>query len=351
MKKNYLFALGAASMLLMSSCQNDSIPASVDTVPVKISVALPELQNATRAGGAEKFFGDGTTATKLYYGVFEVYDTDGDGVAENVYLSQISGDKTITNKETDIVLQLMPKSSYKIAFWAASASQNTPYACTFTGSEAYVTVDYSNSNILSNNENNDAFYGSTEINNVALDGGQTLNHNDGKPVQLVRPFAQLNIATSNKDYEDAEKAGFKVTHTQVEVTGICNRLNLWTGEATADDVRTYHKSDIPASGYTFPIVTGQKYLAMNYLLVPSDKQTAKVTFKYYNEDREKTRDFDGVPVQRNWRTNIYGDLLTSTMQVNVKIAPLFADENGTDDDANYNPDNNEWYDQGDEHRK
>jgi hypothetical protein len=91
---------------------------------------------------------------------------------------------------------------------------------------------------------------------------------------------------------------------------------------------------------------------MNYLLCSADKELTKVTFKYYNEEgRAKTRDFDQVPVQRNWRTNIYGDLLTSTMQVNVEIAPLFADENGTDDDATVNPDNNEWYDQGDEHRK
>lgn len=342
MKKNYLFALGAASMLLMSSCQNDSMPASVDTVPVKISVALPELQDATRAtGSTEETFGDGTTATKLYYGVFEVYDTNGDGVAENVFLSQISGEKTINNK-TDIVLQLMPKSSYKIAFWAAS--ENAPYKCTFSGSDAYVTVDYSN--ILSNNENNDAFYGSTEINNVALDGGTTLLHNEGKPVQLVRPFAQLNIATSNKDYEDATKAGFEVTKTEVVVKDICNRLDLWTGDATIKDECTYHKNAIPTNEYTFPIVTGQKYLSMNYLLVPSSKELTKVTFKYYNEEgREKTRDFDQVPVQRNWRTNIYGDMLTSTMKVNVEIAPLFADENGTDDDATVNPDNNEWYDQ------
>lgn len=349
MKKNYLFALGAASLLLMSSCQNDSIPASVDTVPVKISVALPELQDATRATGtAEKAFGDGKTATKLYYGVFEVYDKDHDGTPENVYLKDISGVKDI-NITTDIVLQLMPKSSYKIAFWAAS--ENAPYTCTFSGSDAYVDVKYSD--ILSNNENNDAFYGSTEIKDVALDGGKTLIHNGDNPVQLVRPFAQLNIATSNKDYEDAEKAGFKVVKTEVVVSGkIYDRLNLWTGEAINTFNPTYHENVIPASDYTFPIVTGQKYLAMNYLLCSADKELTKVTFKYYNEEgREKTRDFDQVPVQRNWRTNIYGDLLTSTMQVNVEIAPLFADENGTDDDANYNPDKNEWYDQGDEHRK
>ena len=347
MKKNYLFALGAASLLLMSSCQNDSIPASVDTVPVKISVALPELQDATRAtGSTEETFGDGTTATKLYYGVFEVYDQDGDGNVERVHLPHISGDKPI-NMTTDIILQLMPKSNYEIAFWACY--EHAPYACTFNGSEAYVDID---DDIYSNNEINDAFYGSTEINNVALDGGTTLLHNDGKPVQLLRPFAQLNIATSNKDYEDATKAGLEVTKTEVVVKDICNRLDLWTGDATIKDECTYHKNAIPTNEYTFPIVTDQKYLSMNYLLVPSSKELTKVTFKYYNEEgREKTRDFDQVPVQRNWRTNIYGDLLTSTMQVNVEIAPLFADENGTDDDATVNPDNNEWYDQGDEHRK
>lgn len=347
MKKNYLFALGAASMLLMSSCQNDSMPTSEDTVPVKISVALPELQNATRAGSAEKFFGDGTTATKLYYGVFEVYDQDGDGNVERVHLPDISGDKPI-NMTTDIILQLMPKSNYEIAFWAASEKTPAPYACTFDGSKAYVDVNYDA--MFSNDENNDAFYGSIKIEDVPLDGGNVLNYN----VKLYRPFAQLNIATSNQDYEDATKAGFKVAKTEVVVSGICEVLDLWTGEVSAkdnggDNARVYKKNDIPTSEYTFPIVAGQKYLSMNYLLVPSSKELTKVTFKYYNEDgREKTRDFDQVPVQRNWRTNIYGDLLTSSVNVNVEINPLFADENGTDDDANTDPDKNEWYDQ---HRK
>ena len=354
MKKNYLFALGAASMLLMSSCQNDSMPTSEDTVPVKISVALPELQNATRAtASAGKTFGDGTTATKLYYGVFEVYDQDKDGKAERVYLPHISGEKTICNKTTDITLQLMHKSTYEIAFWAAS--EKAPYACIFDGSKAYVDVNYAA--MFSNDENNDAFYGSTEIKNVALDGGSTLIHNGGEPVKLYRPFSQLNIATSNQDYEDATKAGFQVAKTEVVVSGICEVLDLWTGEVSAkdnggDNARVYKKNAIPTNEYTFPIVTGQKYLSMNYLLVPSSKELTKVTFKYYTEDgREKTRDFDQVPVQRNWRTNIYGDMLTSSVKVSVEIAPLFADENGTDDDANYNPDANEWYDQGDEHRK
>ena len=86
---------------------------------------------------------------------------------------------------------------------------------------------------------------------------------------------------------------------------------------------------------------------MNYLLMDKDGTTFEVTFKHYTADnREKTREFSNVPLRRNWRTNIYGDLLTSDVNVKVAIAPLFADENGVDDDTQWNPDENEWYDRG-----
>ena len=352
MKKNYLYGLFATSMLLMTSCQQDNLVGdwqdNGNLVSVKMSVSLPEMQNATRAAA----FGDGTTAKKLHYGVFEVYDVNKDGKidreTERVYLRQISGFATFNNKlEADIVLKLMPKSTYDIAFWAAS--DNAPYVCTFEGATASVDVNYQG--VFSNNENNDAFFGTTTVTEVALDGGNTLVHNDGEPIKLYRPFAQLNIATSTEDYEAASKAGFKVTETEVVIGGIYEVLDLWTGNVSMKDngetnPRVYQKAEIPGAEYTFPIVSGQKYLSMNYLLMPKDKETlSKVTFKHYTADgREKVREFGNIPAQRNWRTNIYGDLLTSDVQVKVAIAPLFADENGVDDDKDYNPDSNEWYD-------
>ena len=351
MKKNYLFGLCAATMLLTTSCQKDGSFADLfqgkqEPVTVKMSVSLPEMQSATRAGET-KHFGDGTTAKILYYGVFEVYDTNNDGEDERVYLPNISGIATFNQElEADITLKLMPKSTYDIAFWAAA--DGAPYTCTFSGSSATVDVDYSK--VLSNNENNDAFFGTTTVANVALDGGNTLLHNDGEPIKLYRPFAQLNIATATADYEAASKAGFEVTYTEVVVGGIYEVLDLWTGEVSSadaggDNSRVYQKAAIPTAEYTFPIVEGQKYLSMNYLLMDKDGTTFKVTFKHYTtDDREKTREFSNVPLRRNWRTNIYGDLLTSDVNVKVAIAPLFADENDIDDDELYNPDENEWYD-------
>lgn len=352
MKKNYLFGLCAASLLLTTSCQKDNLfgmwqDDNQEPVTVKMSVSLPEMQSATRAS-----FGDGKTATVLNYGVFEVYDVNKDGtvdpVNERVYLKEISGTATFnSNLQADVVLKLMPKSTYDIAFWAAA--EGAPYTVTFNGATATVDVDYSN--MFSNKENNDAFFGTTQVKDVALDGGTTIQHNDGKPISLYRPFAQVNIGTSTDDYEAASKAGFTVTHTEVVIGGIYEVLDLWTGDVSAKDngaenSRVYKKAEIPTAEYVFPIVSGQKYLSMNYLLMAKDKETLnKVTFKHYTADgREKTREFSNVPAQRNWRTNIYGDLLTSDVKVSVQIAPLFADENGEDDDSNVSPDANEWYD-------
>ena len=60
---------------------------------------------------------------------------------------------------------------------------------------------------------------------------------------------------------------------------------------------------------------------MSYVLVPKDKETVDIAFDYTLTNRT----FTNVPVQRNYRTNIYGSLLTNTADFNVVIAPEFND--------------------------
>lgn len=336
MKKNYLFALGAASMLLMSSCQNDSMPTGADAVPVRFSVALPEMQSATRA------FGDGETAKVLHYGVFETFDDNNDGAIDRrVYLKEISsattGTKEIANKKAYVTLTLMPKSNYEVCFWAASSE--APYEVSFANDEAKVTVN--TAKLFSNNENNDAFFGKGTITNLGFDNGQIIEVGS---VVLKRPFAQLNIGTA--DYEAAANAGFKVDRTEVLIKHgvVCESLNLFNGEASSNtkNIR-YTVNTIPTEA--FP-VANYKYISMNYLLVTADAQLAQetdaITLRYYSGDRYKERTFSQVPVRRNWRTNIYGELLTSNVGISVSIDPFFADENSVDDDKDGIVDN-EWY--------
>ena len=70
---------------------------------------------------------------------------------------------------------------------------------------------------------------------------------------------------------------------------------------------------------------GYKYLSMDYLLVGS-KQKTNVNVQWQISDGAGTAiecTFANVPVQGNYRTNIYGSLLTSTSDFNVEIAPAF----------------------------
>ena len=79
-----------------------------------------------------------------------------------------------------------------------------------------------------------------------------------------------------------------------------------------------------ASDGEFPVAGGYKYLSMDYLLVGADKATVDVAFNYGGP---QSRTFTNVPVQRNYRTNIYGSLLTNTTDFNVVIEPAFATTN------------------------
>ena len=72
------------------------------------------------------------------------------------------------------------------------------------------------------------------------------------------------------------------------------------------------------------------YLAMNYLLVgdrTQEKALTDVTFQWQTAGAKKTNDpvtvFHNVPVQRNYRTNIVGYLLTNPAEFNLIVDEQF----------------------------
>ena len=66
---------------------------------------------------------------------------------------------------------------------------------------------------------------------------------------------------------------------------------------------------------------------MNYLLVPVEKGVVDIVFGHTDADAAaaKTRIVGSVPVQRNFRTNLYGSLLTSIVEFDVTIKPNYED--------------------------
>ena len=304
MKKNYLFGFFAmATMLFTASCQEQEVvqqgQAGADAT-VSINVTTPELGVSTRA------FGDGKTAQTLHYAV---YNVKGEGANRTrTYLDDLTVEDHTFELSTQIDLQLVTGNTYDVIFWA-DTDGNAPYSIDW--SNGTVSVDYSN--VTSNNEDYDAFFNWITI---EVTGAKT------ESVKLYRPFGQLNIGTS--DIEEARKAGFTIAQTSVTVPTY-ETLNLWTKEVSGETTATFKAAAIP-TGEAFP-VTGHKYLAMNYLLLPADKELVEVTFDFYSDvDEAKNRVYSSVPVQRNWRTNIYGKLMTSEIDVNIEIAPLFEDQ-------------------------
>ena len=102
---------------------------------------------------------------------------------------------------------------------------------------------------------------------------------------------------------------------------VYNTLNLWTGAVANETAVEFACADIKKDE-KFP-VAGYEYLAMNYLLVDSEKEVVDIEFTYSDDVDAKTRTVGSVPVQRNYRTNIYGQLLTSDVDINVEIKPEY----------------------------
>lgn len=290
----------AAAALLVTSC-NDEMDNGLktgDEGTVTFTAQLPS-EMGTRA------FADGLTAKHLQYAVYEA----GQSTPLPVFGDEttVVGEAEMVNLKKSVTLKLTSGKSYDVIFWA-DATTDSPY--TFNPASQEVSVDYSKVN--NNSDNCDAFVKKETI---------TVSGNQSVDVKLTRPFAQVNIGTD--DFDAAKASGLEVTQTEVVAKAFAT-LNLATGEVADEADRTFTMKAIPtASDGEFPVAGGYKYLSMDYLLVGADKATVDVAFNYGGP---QNRTFTNVPVQRNYRTNIYGSLLTNTTDFNVVIEPAFSGE-------------------------
>ena len=290
----------AAAALLVTSC-NDEMDNGLKTGnegTVTFTAQLPS-EMGTRA------FADGLTAKHLQYAVYEA----GQSTPLKVFGDEttVVGEAEMNNLKQTVSLKLTTGKTYDVIFWA-DATTDSPY--TFNPASQEVSVDYSKVN--NNSDNCDAFFKKETI---------TVSGNQSVDVKLTRPFAQVNIGTD--DFDAAKASGLEVTQTEVVAKAFAT-LNLATGEVSDEADRTFTMKAIPtASDGEFPVAGGYKYLSMDYLLVGADKATVDVAFNYGGP---QSRTFTNVPVQRNYRTNIYGSLLTNTTDFNVVIEPAFSGE-------------------------
>lgn len=307
--KKYLLLSAAASMMLMASCSSDveKVENGVD-VTCTFTIDLPKSVDT-------RTYGDGQGAVNLVYGIYELNTTQGS-------ITKIGNPRTANFEDlkATVDIKLVTGKDYRIVFWAYNP-ECSAYTVTWpVGTNPTVKVSYDG--ILQNDETRDAFYNYADVHVTG-----TLN----ETVYLYRPFAQINFGT-NDAQEDAVVTAFGANLNKLQtklVTKAYDTLDLITGTVTNQVDVTYGLNGIVPSSEEFPYLPDTyKYLSMDYMLVPADKSMVPVTFSVYSNDATpatllNTISIDQVPVQRNYQTNIVGQLLTTTGNFEVIIVPGF----------------------------
>lgn len=320
--KHYLStaALLAGTMLAVTSCSNEDAPYGGDGGMTVFSVKLPDDL------GTRVSFGDAPSNQELNVAIYEAGNTKKalftsiNGVtSEGMTVEQFASDGLTAT----VKVPLVKNKQYDLVFW--SKDKDNHYY-TYTENGQTLTVGYGEgegATVQNYNDARDAFFASKTVTS-----GDATN---SQAIQLKRMFAQINVGTN--DLQAYTNAGGSDSFG-ITVRGVATEINLKSGiVSNPTGTVTATTSNAASSSTDFPAITGYtgnnlQYLSMIYVLVGDGAVANKtnVDVSLYANGNAGFATYANVPVQMNYRTNIYGALLTNPEVFNVTIDPIFAGE-------------------------
>lgn len=316
MKRFFSFAAVIALLVAAVSCEKDNFNASEQ---VQLSVVVP-AQPATRAQ-----MSDGTTADEL---VYEVYVG-----SEVMYEGVVGAASELTDKgyrQFVLNLQLVKGQSYDILFWA----QNEGTGFYNTTSLKEVSTTYTGA--FANDETRDAFYGSL----LAYDVAQ-----GNKTVELTRPFAQLNCAVTPADWTAVAPFITNGLQSAYSLSEVHTHFNVATGDVitgkTAQNVvMDYALAPVSETVYSNDIISYQSvdysWVAMGYFFAPANGSNLNLTASFVHDKNTVATAISvpvaSVPVKRNYKTNILGEMLSANNALTIVVVPAFVNEDNDNPD-------------------
>lgn len=291
MKKLFLLAVGLA--MTLTACQKDEGLVSDVATTSSFTVTIPQSGVQTRA--VTDAFGTGTSVNRC---ILEIYH--GDKLYDRIEKG-VSG-KTVTFDN----LRLVSSQTYDFVFWADCAE----------GSEGNFTDKvYNTANLKSiteigpfvgNSDERDAFFAKESF---KVTGSFT------KPVTLKRPFGLLVVKTN--DLNEIKDEALKPTGYSVAFKGLPTTFNALTGEVSGSADVTYTAGELAKADGT---------ISMDFLwATESEAALSDFTMTFLNNGTAIcTNDaFTNIPIRRNYRTNVSGNLLTKKGSISVTIDPNF----------------------------
>ena len=331
MKKLIYCAAALATALFAGSCQQEMLDTTATETTVTYTVALPDAQT--------KAIGDAATVDELIYEVWKTETADErnltDPAAKATRLYQDRTALVQRNGKTCAVVtfNLVQDQEYTILFWAQKKDTGVYDTSELTDVHYAEGFAPGSSEYFSNQESYAAFYAAEFVSDV---------DSKSRNVTLKRPFAQLNIATKNtvKDYTVA------MNTSKVTISDVATHFDVAMNRPTETAVTVpasfeFKTADVPADPAKIT-VNGQvyDYVAMNYVFAMGPN----VTVDYEINTTLTAKNLDGtngettsaqikhtvlnVPLKENYRTNIVGNLLSSTTEYYIEIDDSWYDEPG-----------------------
>ncbi|MBO7322704.1 MAG: hypothetical protein J6U51_03870 [Bacteroidales bacterium] len=301
MKKYFLSIVALAGMLFATSCQESLVEPQMDGTTT-FTVQVPD-------GMGTKAIGDASIIDRLYVAVYPNFDETLTVPQDLTAIYKTQAD--VSGGTATVTLNLIQDQKYDIVFWAQKG-------------ESYVDADddllsISMDKKFHNNEAGAAFF------HFEPNFDPTKIRTKG--IELRRPFAQLNLGTTPASLKtDVQSDSLKLFKSYIKVGNIATSFNTVKGYGEGSQEVEFSLASVPASETHEKLyVAGEKYyyVSMDYLPIAGDNEAlvtvnAKITLN--NESGPVvSHDFTNVPVRENYRTNIVGNLISSTTDFVVEV--------------------------------
>jgi len=276
--------------MTLTACQKDEGLVSDGATSQTITVTIPQGMQ-TRATAAD--FGNGAKIDRCLLQIYHSGTTPAKYGEQQSATVQKGADGKLT---ATFNLRLVAQQTYDFVFWADCS----------TG-DHYNTDDLTNitvkGNYAGNNDEFDAFTGA--LLDYQVKGAFSEN------ITLRRPFGQLNVKTL--DMAAIPDPTLKPTKVKVAFTAVPTSFNAKKGEIGAATA---------AVEYTADVLSADGDLTVDYIWAPVEEATLadfSMTFLNGTTEISTNGDFKNIPIRRNYRTNVSGNLLTKQGTFTVEI--------------------------------
>ena len=319
MKKVLFGSMLTLGLISLASCSNDDTPVAAGPDGVTFSLRLPGDMGSRGTFGDGDADGDRAVLDNLQWTVYEV--TAG---GPQMVFSEGRDAFAASQVQESVTIALAKGKTYQVVFYADD--KDNTFA---TYADGKVSVDYDKA--ASNTAAEDAFIGKSS--QFIVSGAHV------ETVTLTRPFAQLNWGADDKAAaaiaplinSESEPLGAAVKVT----AGLYKSIDVLTGEVSDPVSESVQFAAVllkDAPVQDFPVKKDDNsaapyaLVAMNYLLTGEGTIDCSLSFN----NGLNSVEVSSAPVKVNYRTNIFGSLLTSPGIFNIKVDNDFLGDNDID---------------------